>query len=72
MDSQKVISKKKIIKNLLFVGILEIPDERAGSGFGVGSIFGCVQVYRSKDPEPYQIVTDPEHWFVCYHCDRLL
>jgi hypothetical protein len=38
-----------------------------------GSISGCLnQVYGSKDPEPYQTVTDPEHWFVCYHCDRLL
>ncbi len=44
----------KLKKNLFYFGILEVIDERAGSG-------SVNQVYGSKDPDPYQNVTDPEH-----------
>ncbi len=54
-------------KKLLFVGILEVTDEKeqdpdtdaAGPGF-------VNQVCGSKDPnpDPYQNVSDPEHWFL--------
>jgi hypothetical protein len=51
----------KQIKETFFFGILEVA-KRAGSGAGSGARFGSVnQVYRSKDPDPYQNVTDPEH-----------
>ncbi len=42
----------KFKKNLFYFVI----DERAGSG-------SVNQVYGSKDPDPYQYVTDPEHWY---------
>jgi hypothetical protein len=42
-------------KNLLFVGILKVIEEkRAGSG-------SVMYWYGSADPEPYQNVTDSEH-----------
>ncbi len=50
-------------KKIFFVGILKVTDERTGSGSAFGSAFGSVsQRYGSEDPDPYQNVTDPEHW----------
>jgi hypothetical protein len=56
MNQEKVISKTNKKKNLFFVGILEMTTKRAGSGN---------KVYGSKDPDPYQNATDPEHALVC-------
>ncbi len=53
MYLQKVISKK-IKKRLIFVGVLKVTDEKAGSEF-------ISQRYRSADPDPYQNVSDQEH-----------
>jgi hypothetical protein len=53
------MSKKTKKKRLFFVGILEVPEERAGSG----SAF-VIQWYGFPgfpDPDPYQNVTDPQH-----------
>ncbi len=51
------MSKTNWKKYLLFVDILKVTEERAGSGAG-----SVIQVYGSKDPDPYQPnVTDPEH-----------
>ncbi len=52
--------QKKFEKKIILCWHLESHlTKRAGSGSG--SEFFC-QVYGSKDPDPYQNVTDPEHW----------
>jgi hypothetical protein len=71
---QKLITNKqnKLEKNLFFVGILKVTDKKAGSGASAGSIN---QVNGSKDPDldPYQNVTDPEHWnTVCMNTINLI
>jgi hypothetical protein len=43
-------------KKLFFVGLLYDTDKRARSGSRSVS-----QKYGSKDPDPYQNVTDPEY-----------
>jgi hypothetical protein len=49
------------LQKAIFVGVLKVTDEKSriqnGSGFGSNS-----QRYGSADPDPYQHVTDPEHW----------
>jgi hypothetical protein len=47
MYLQKVINKNKSGKNLFFVGILS----------------GQWRIKQDPDPDPYQNVTDPQHWF---------
>jgi hypothetical protein len=38
---------------------------KKGVGSGVGSGSGSIsQRYGSKDPDPHQNVTDPQHWFL--------
>ncbi len=61
---QKEVSKK-LWKKLIFVGILKaVLPERAGSG--PGSVI-LICEYGSKDPDPYHIVTDPEHCCTVQH-----
>ncbi len=52
-------NKKTNQKKLIFIGVLEATDEKSRIN----------QVYGSKDPDPdpYQNVTDPEHF--SYHCE---
>jgi hypothetical protein len=61
MYLQKVISRKTFFK-LVFVGILKVNDEKAGSGSRSGSIS---QRHGSagpdSDPDPHQNVMDPQH-----------
>jgi hypothetical protein len=54
---------EKVEKKLIFAGILKATEERAGSGSG-SRIHN--PVYGSEYPDPYQNVTDPEHWWL--HC----
>jgi hypothetical protein len=55
--------QNKLQKNLFFVEILEVTDEKSRIRSRIRSGIGCVnQVTGSKDPDPYQNVTDPEHW----------
>jgi hypothetical protein len=42
-------------KKLLFVDILKLLPKRAGSG-------SVTLLYGSADPDPYQNVSDPQHW----------
>ncbi len=56
--------KIKNHKNLLFfVGVLKVTDKKAGSAPGSGFVS---HQRGSEDPDlhpdPYQNVTDPEHW----------
>jgi hypothetical protein len=45
---------------------LNVSDEKAGSQGGSGSRYVCQSSYESADPDPnldpYQNVTDPQHW----------
>jgi hypothetical protein len=52
-----VISKENKEKIVFFVGVLKATDEK--SRIRTGDIS---QRYVSADPDPYQNVTDPEHW----------
>jgi hypothetical protein len=52
---QKVINRKTFFKSV-FVGVLKVNDEIAGSGF-------ISERNGSADPDPHQNVMDPEHWF---------
>jgi hypothetical protein len=54
----KSINNKILTLNPFF-GILSAADEKAGSGAG-----SINQWYGSPDPDPYQDVTDPQHWFL--------
>ncbi len=49
--------KNKLEKILFFIGILEATDEKNRVN----------QVYGTKDPDPHQNVSDPEHG--SYHCE---
>jgi hypothetical protein len=52
-------SEQKILgKNLFFVGILPL-TKRAGSGAVSGTVS---QWYGYLDSDPYQKVTNPQHW----------
>jgi hypothetical protein len=44
------------LQKIFLVGILKVNDEIAGFG-------SDCQRYNSEDPDPYQNVTDREHWF---------
>jgi hypothetical protein len=60
MYLQKVISRKTFAFKLVFVGVLKVSDEIAGSGSESGTIS---QRHGSADPDPspHQNVMDPEH-----------
>jgi hypothetical protein len=63
-----VLSKvlnKNFEKKLIFVGILSATDEisEAGSESGPGSVS---QWCGFADPDPYQNITDPQHWFLMH------
>jgi hypothetical protein len=63
-----VLSKvlnKNFEKKLIFVGILSATDEisEAGSESGPGFVS---QWCGFADPDPYQNVTDPQHWFLMH------
>ncbi len=49
---------KQNLKKIIFIGVLKVINEKAGSGAGSGFFS---QRYGSADPDPYQNVTDPEH-----------
>ncbi len=46
--------QNKLEKNLFFVGILEVTDEKSRIRIRKSSV-------RIQDPDPYKNVTDPEH-----------
>jgi hypothetical protein len=60
MYLQKVKSKTNKKINLIFVGILEVTDEKSRDRSWIRSRIRK-KVYGSKDPDPYQNVTDPEY-----------
>jgi hypothetical protein len=53
-------SKYRKKQKLMFVGILEATNKQSKfrSWIRIRN-----PVYRSKDPNPFKNVTDPEHWF---------
>jgi hypothetical protein len=58
MYLQKVLSRKTVLKILVFCCSLEVMTKIAGSGSASGSIS---QRHGSADPDPHQNVIDPEH-----------
>ncbi len=58
-------NKQKLWKKLIFFGILSATDEisEAGSESEPGSVS---QWCGFVDPDPYQNVTDPKHWFLMH------
>jgi hypothetical protein len=58
MYLQKVIGKINLEENLFYVGILEVSDEKRRIRIRILKS----SVHGSEDPNPYQNVTDPEHW----------
>ncbi len=63
MFLQKVIKIKCWEKKLGFVGVLKVIDEKSSVRIQSWIWFRIRnQVYKSKDPDPYLNVTDPEHW----------
>ncbi len=60
-----IIKQKLYLKNWISTGLLLLEasssslTKRAGSGAGSVS---QSYLYGSPDPDPYQNVTDPEHW----------
>jgi hypothetical protein len=62
MYLQKGLSKKTLKKTFsdVFDGILSATDEKTGSGSPVSQWYGTAD----PDPDPYQNVTDPQHWLV--------
>jgi len=63
MYLQKVISKNT---RLFFVRALRSLTKRTGPRDGSGSVS---QRYGYTDPDPYQNVTDPNHWSADRHID---
>ncbi len=59
------VQVKQIKKKTYFFASRKPLTKRAGSGAGAGSVN---QVYGSKDPDPYQNVTDSEHWLELVDC----
>jgi hypothetical protein len=78
MYLQKVISSKNKIRNLFFVGIFKVNDEKQQNtdpGSGSGSIshrYGSAD--PDPDPDPHQNVMDPQHWFnpLCLYSTLIL
>ncbi len=56
MYLQKVRNKQKNL--IFFVGILKVTDEKSQ----IQNPRYISQKYGSEDPDPYQNVTDLEHW----------
>ncbi len=54
---RKYSKKQKNLKKRIFVSILKVTDEKT-------RIRIRNQVYGSKDPDPYQNATDPEHCII--------
>ncbi len=54
-----VPSKSNKEKKNFFVGILKVTDKKS-------RIRICQSDVQSEDPDPYQNVTDPEHWYITY------
>ncbi len=65
MYLEKVKSKKTLEKTI-FLLTLKVTDEKVGSGARSESGFGT-RLYGSAEPDPYQIVTDPQHFKVPTH-----
>ena len=55
MYLQKKMSKKLFFKDLFFIGILKVFDEKIRILIWIRKI----QWYGSADPDPYQYVMDP-------------
>ncbi len=53
-------NKQKTGKFFVVVGVLKVTDEKSRIRRRIGSVS---QRNKSVDPDPYQNVTDPEHWF---------
>ncbi len=56
------VIRKNYEKNIFFVSLKSM---KKGAGSGVGSGSGSIcQMYGSEDPDPdpHQMVTDPQHW----------
>jgi hypothetical protein len=56
-------NKKKFGKKIIFVVVLNVTENKGGSGPG-SRARPVSQMYGSLDPDPYQNVTNLEHWFL--------
>jgi hypothetical protein len=59
-------SYKRKIWNKIFFFFASLKSMKKGVGSGVGSVAGSesiIQRYGSGDPDPHQIVMDPQHFF---------
>ncbi len=63
MNLQKLIIKTNKKKNLVFVGNFTNLASWKSPTKWASRIRMQIGIYGSKDPDPYQNVTDLEHWF---------
>jgi hypothetical protein len=57
------VKSKKTLETTIFLLTFKVTDEKVGSGARSESGFGT-GLYGSAEPDPYQNVTDPQHFKV--------